>query len=172
MFEFFKTMENFENAINNPNVVIQNNPETCVSPEEPNYLDLRNKAKNQFEVFFNDLIQDYDEIANEDETKRLEIDNNIGELFNRVSNNNKKSEQELNKLETQIDRLDKELDKNVSKIEEQKSIISRNKSVSEMQNKRLENSSDKSKDIQKWYVILLSFIVLFIALQSFVLFKL
>ena len=59
MFEFFKTMENFENAINNPNVVIQNNPETCVSPEEPNYLDLRNKARADKNYKEADNIRNY-----------------------------------------------------------------------------------------------------------------
>lgn len=172
MFEFFKTMENFENAINNPEVPVGNTPETCVSPEEPNYLDLRSEAQNKFEMEFNELITNYDDVANEDESKRLEVDENITMLFNRVSNNNKKSEKELERLEKSIDKLDKELDQNVSKIEEQKSIISRNKSISEMQNQRLENSAEKSKDIQKWYIILLGLIILFIAIQSFVLFKL
>jgi hypothetical protein len=172
MFEFFKTMENFENAINNPQVKIDNNPETCVSPEEPKYLDLRLETINNYETEFNGLINDYNETNNTDDSARLTKDLTIAELFNKIQNNNKRSDEELNKLENQISKLDKELDKNVNKIEEQKKIISRNKSVSELQNQRLGNSSEKSKDIQKWYIILIVLIVLFIAIQSFVLFKL
>ena len=83
MFEFFKTMENFENAINNPQVSQGNTPETCVSPDEPKYLDLRTEAQNNIETQFNELITNYDEVANEDEGKRLEVDTDITELFKR-----------------------------------------------------------------------------------------
>ena len=111
-------------------------------------------------------------MANNDPSKRLEVDNSVSELFNRISNNNKKSEEELDKLEKEVERLDKELEQNVDKIEEQKKIIARNKSVSDVQAQKLEDSVEKGRDVQQWYNILIVLIVVFIAIQCFVLFKL
>ena len=163
MFDFFKTMENFENS-----VIAQE----CISPETPKYLDLRRDALSDFEQKFNELVSNYDEVANTDTTERLKIDNDVSELFNRISNNNKKSEEELTKLEKEVERLDKELEQNVEKIEEQKKIIARNKSISDVQAQKLEDSVEKGRDVQQWYNILIGLIVIFIAIQCFVLFKL
>lgn len=171
MFEFFKTMENFENSVN-PEVKTDNSPEACVSPDEPNYIELRSAALNNFDCQFNELIDNYDETLNNNDERRMRKDENIGILFNKIKNNNKRSDQELRKLENHIKRLDKELNNNVNKIEEQKKIISRNKNISDLQNQKLENSTEKSSDIKKWYVILLALIILFIGIQSFLLFKL
>jgi len=170
MFEFFSTMENFANAVNNPDAS-SNNPQECISPEQPKYLENRKEALDQFEKKFNELMEDPD-YNDLDDIGKASIDDEINQLFNKINNNNKKSSQELQKIEKEIQNLDTELDRNVNKIEQQKKIINRNKLTSDVQSQKLDNSVEKSKDIQKWYIILLSIIVIFIGIQSFVLFKL
>ena len=76
MFEFFKTMENFENSVN-PEVKTDNSPEACVSPDEPNYIELRSAALNNFDCQFNELIDNYDETLNNNDERRMRKDENL-----------------------------------------------------------------------------------------------
>jgi hypothetical protein len=138
--------------------------------KDVNYLDVRKKdlkeLTNSYIKFQDRLLELENKPINNDIKREINENNDsILKLQNKIFKNNKKNLEYIVNQKGKIDKKNKSIKINKKFLDDIKNRIDSNEGISHLRDARMTESSDKNKDVEKYYTGYFIIIVLFLVIQ-------